>query len=127
MPSYLIARTAIALVWIYQGFWCKLLGRAPCHRDIVEAVPLIGPALASLALAAVGVLECVLAAWVLSGVRAREAAIAQTVVLVAMNTAGLWWGRRLIPDPIGMLLQNLVLVVLAWLVSGQLDFYGNRA
>jgi AbrB family looped-hinge helix DNA binding protein len=32
-------RLAVALVWLYQGLWCKVLGRCPGHRAIVEAVP----------------------------------------------------------------------------------------
>lgn len=31
MASLLIPRAAIALVWLYQGLWCKLLDRPP-HR-----------------------------------------------------------------------------------------------
>lgn len=38
MPSLLLPRVAIALVWLYQGLWMKLLGRALRHQKIVGAV-----------------------------------------------------------------------------------------
>ena len=33
---------AVALVWLYQGLWCKLLARCPGHLAIVQAVPGLG-------------------------------------------------------------------------------------
>jgi hypothetical protein len=38
----MIPRLAVALVWLYQGLWCKLLGGCPGHRAIVDAVPWLG-------------------------------------------------------------------------------------
>lgn len=37
-----------------------------------------------------------------------------------MNTAGLFWARSLIADPVGMLLQNFVFLLLFWVAAGQL-------
>ena len=93
MNSLLLPRAAVALVWMYQGFWCKLLGRAPRQLKIMDAAPFIGSVRSRQALAALGILECVLAAWVLSGARAREAAVTQTLLVAGMNTAGLFWAR----------------------------------
>ena len=120
MPSLLLTRTAIAVVWLYQGLWCKLLGRAPNHQEIVGAVPFLNISQRSLALIALGSLECILAAWVLSGFRAPEAALTQTILLGSMNAAGILWARNLIPDPVGMLLQNFVFLLLAWNAAGKL-------
>jgi hypothetical protein len=119
MPQLLIPRAAIAFVWLYQGLWCKLLGRAPHHRKIVGTVPFLSSSQAQQALAALGSLECVLAAWVMSGWRAQEAALTQTLLLGAMNAAGLFWARNLIPDPAGMMIQNFAFLVLAWLAAGR--------
>lgn len=123
MSSLLLPRTAIALVWIYQGFWCKLLGHAPHHQKIVEATPFFNSSLARQALVALGFFECVLAAWVLSGIHPHEAAVMQTILLVSMNTAGIWWARSLISDTVGMLLQNFVFLLLAWVAAGELVSY----
>jgi hypothetical protein len=123
--SLLLPRTAIALVWIYQGFWCKLLGRAPHHQKIVGTAPFLNPSRARQALVVLGLIECVLAAWVLSGIRPHEAALMQTLLLVSMNAAGLLWAGSLIPDRVGMLLQNFVFLVLAWIAAGELGFYAG--
>ncbi len=120
MPSLLLPRVAIALVWLYQGLWCKLLNCAPHHQKIVATVPFLNSSHARQALVAIGSLECVLAAWVLAGFRAHEAALMQTLLLGFMNTAGLLWARRLILDPVGMLLQNAVFLLLAWVAAGEL-------
>ena len=65
-------------------------------------------------LIALGLVECGIAAWVLSGHKMRQAAIVQTVLLVAMNAGGLIWAWRLIPDPPGMILQNFAFLMLIW-------------
>jgi uncharacterized membrane protein YphA (DoxX/SURF4 family) len=116
--SNLLPRAAIASVWIYQGLWCKLLGRMPHHREIVGTVPFLNNSRAHRAVVALGLLECVIALWVLSGICARDAALLQTFLLAAMNAAGLIWASRAIPDPVGMLLQNFAFLVLAWIVAG---------
>ncbi len=125
MTSLLLPRAAIALVWLYQGFWCKLLGRAPHHREIVATTPFLNSSRARQALVLLGVFECLLAAWVLSGIRPYEAALIETLLLVSMNTAALSWARRLIPDPVGMLLQNCVFLLLAWIAAGKLVSYAG--
>jgi hypothetical protein len=111
---YTVARLSIVLIWIYQGFWCKILGRAPHHAAIAESTPIRG---AHTILLALGAVECLLAVWVLNGGYPRHAAMAQTLLLVGMNAGGLVWARRLIPDPAGMLLQNAAFLSLAWIVA----------
>jgi hypothetical protein len=125
MSSLLLTRTAIASVWLYQGLWCKIFGRVPHHEAIVGGVPFLSAAQARRVLLALGSLECVLAAWVVSGIYAREAALTQTLLLVSMNAAGLIWARRMIPDPVGMLLQNFVFLLLAWVAAGEFGPYAG--
>jgi len=112
-------RLAVALVWLYQGLWCKLLGRCPGHRAIVEAVPGLAGRAGTIALAGLGAIEVGLAVWVLSGRRPRLAAAAQTLLLVGMNGGGLLWGREHIADPGAMITQNLAFLTLVWLVAGR--------
>jgi|SRR5581483_5467917 len=121
--SLLLPRTAIALVWMYQGFWCKLLGRAPHQLKIVGTAPFLNSSRARQALAVLGLFECVLAAWVSSGIRPHEAALMETILLISMNVAGLMWARSLISEPLGMLLQNFAFLVLAWIAAGELGFH----
>jgi uncharacterized membrane protein YphA (DoxX/SURF4 family) len=118
-PPLLLIRCAIAAVWLYEGFWCKVLGRMPDQKGIVEAVPLLGPARVAVVLPVLGVLECGLAAWVLSGWAPVWAAAVQTGLLVGMNANGLVFARRLIHDPAGMVVKNFVFVVLIWVAAAQ--------
>ena len=116
-PEPKLIRASIALVWLYEGLWCKLLGGVPRHAEVIAAVPFLGPAAARAALIILGLAECCIAAWVLSGRRMRQAAFVQTVLLVAMNAGGMIWATRLIPDPGGMIVQNLAFLVLIWIAA----------
>jgi len=119
MPPPLLVRCAIAAVWLYEGLWCKLLGRMPNQKAIVEAVPYLGPVPAEAFLPALGLLECGLAAWVLSGWEPVWAAVVQSVLLVGMNANGLLFARKLIHDPGGMVVKNFVFIILIWVAAAQ--------
>ncbi len=125
MPSLLLIRGSIAMVWFYQGLWLKVLAREPRHQKIVNSVPFLNPKQARAALLGLGLLECAIGLWVLSGQSAPFAALAQTVLLVAMNVCGLIWASRSIPDPAGMLFQNLAFLMLAWIAAGKVLPYGH--
>ncbi|HEX4966446.1 MAG TPA: DUF3419 family protein, partial [Thermoanaerobaculia bacterium] len=112
-------RLAVALVWLYQGLWCKLLGRCPGHKAIVQGVPGLAGEAGTAVLAGLGTIEVGLAVWVLSGWRPRWAAAAQTLLLVGMNGGGLLWGGAHIADPGAMITQNLAFLTLVWLVAGR--------
>jgi SAM-dependent methyltransferase len=118
-------RLAIALVWLYQGLWCKVLGRCPGHQAIIEAVPGLSVRAAAFALAGLGIVEVGLAFWVLSGWRPRMAAAVQTLLLVGMNGGGLLWGREHIADPGAMIVQNIAFLTLAWVVASREDRPGE--
>ncbi len=119
MPPLLLIEAAIAAVWLYEGLWCKVLGRSAHQLEVVEASPLFGPRLSGLFLRALGVFECGLALWVLSGWQPVWAAVVQSALLVGLNTAGITWSRHLIPDPPGMVLKNFAFLVLVWVAAGQ--------
>ena len=117
MPPIALIRAAVALVWLYEGLWCKVLGRMPGQQDIVEAVPVLGPGPARAFLVALGCAECLIGVWVLSGRLSWWAALTQTVLLAVMNCVGLVWARRRIHDPAGMVVKNFALIVLAWVAA----------
>jgi len=112
-----LIRAAVAAVWLYQGLWCKLLGGAGRHAEIVASLPLLGASAAHGLLLAIGAAECALAFWTLSGVNLRAAAAAQTLMLAAMNGGALLWAGHLISDPAAMLLQDFAFVLLAWVAA----------
>lgn len=117
VPVWLV-RAAVAVVWLYEGLWCKLLGGDPNQLAVVQAVPRLGPAVGAMFLRALGVVEVAMAAWVLSGLAPVACAIAQTALLVALNANGIAWSRRLIHDPAGMVVKNFAFLVLAWVAAG---------
>ena len=117
MPDPRLIRISIALVWFYQGFWCKVCAGSQAHLAVISSVPFIGSGFGRIALIALGAAESCIAAWVLSGRRMQQAAVVQTVLLIAMNTGGLIWAWRLIPDPVGMILQNFAFLLLIWVAA----------
>jgi uncharacterized membrane protein YphA (DoxX/SURF4 family) len=111
------ARAAVALVWLYNGLWCKLLAQCPHHREVVAAVPVLWGMGAAVLLRSIGLVEVALAIWVLTGFRPRPAAAAQTALLILMNLGGLVWGRHAITDPVGLVVQNVAFLALVWTVA----------
>jgi len=113
IPFWLI-RAAVAAVWLYEGLWCKLLGREKRQFEIVAAVPRYGPRYGALFLRLLGAVEVGMALWALSGALPIPCAAAQTLLLVALNANGLLWARQIIHDPGGMVVKNFSFLVLVW-------------
>ena len=116
MPPWWLMATAVAAVWFYEGLWNKLLGGQPHQIGIVDRVPLVGR-IARWFLPALGVLECLIGIWILSGWQPYACALFQTALLIGMNTGGLLYARHLIHDPGGMVVKNSAFLVLAWVVA----------
>jgi len=114
LPPLWLIRIAVAIVWLYEGLWCKLLGGEPRQREIVKAVPRMESRTAASLLNLLGVVEVTLAVWALSGVLSVSCALVQTLLLVTLNAGGLFWARRLIHDPGGMVVKNFAFLVLVW-------------
>jgi hypothetical protein len=114
-PPLALIRGSIAAVWLYEGLWCKILGRAPSQADVVEAVPRLGPRFGLLFLKALGMVEFLLAVWVASGIAPGTCAIVQTVLLLTLNANGLLWARHIIHEPAGMIVKNIAFLVLVWI------------
>jgi hypothetical protein len=113
-PALVVIRGAVAAVWLYEGLWNKLLGRAQRESDIVAMVPKFGPLFGKRFLQLLGVVEVAVAAWILSGIYPGACAIVQIALLVALNVNGLLWARQLIHDPAGMVVKNVAFLVLVW-------------
>jgi len=113
-PSLLVIRASVAAVWLYEGLWCKILGRMPSEVEVVSAVPRLGPLFGKPFLKVLGVVEVSLAVWVMLGAAPGMCAIVQTVLLVVLNANGLVWARHVIHDPAGMIVKNTAFLVLVW-------------
>ena len=118
-PPLIVIRASVAAVWLYEGLWCKILGRQPSQREVVTAVPRLGPRFGAPFLFALGIVETAIAVWVMTGVTPGLCAIVQTALLALLNTNGLLWARHLIHDPAGMVVKNIAFLVLVW-VGGAL-------
>jgi uncharacterized membrane protein YphA (DoxX/SURF4 family) len=114
LPPFWLIRVAVAAVWLYEGLWCKLLGREARQLEVVEAVPRLGPKVGALFLKALGAVEVSIALWALSGVAPLPCAVVQTALLVTLNANGVLWARHIIHDPGGMLVKNFAFLVLVW-------------
>ncbi len=114
LPPVWVLRVAVSAVWLYEGVWCKWLGREPGQREVVSAVPFLGERWSAHFLRALGALETTLGLWVLFGVWPGLCAVVQTGLLVSLNSGGILWARRQIHDPAGMVLKNGCFLLLAW-------------
>jgi hypothetical protein len=74
----------IAAVWMINGLFCKVLHLVPRHEQIVSEI--LGNDHSGAATSVIGVLEILMALWILSGIRKRLCALSQAVIVALMNT-----------------------------------------
>src|SRR5688572_13226109 len=93
-----IRRYFIAIVWLVNGLYCKVLNGVPRHQAIVAGI--LGDEYAPVLTKLIGVAEIGMAIWIVSGYRARLNVITQVAVIAAMNIMEfilvpdlLLWGR----------------------------------
>jgi uncharacterized membrane protein YphA (DoxX/SURF4 family) len=110
-PALLTAiRVSVAMIWLYEGLWLKIIHPVPHELAVVEAVA-FGPLSAERLLALIGGGETLLGLGVLSGLYPRFLAWFQGSVLVLMNGIGVAFSHGAIADPVGLLLKNLPLLL----------------
>lgn len=114
LPSLLWMRMSIAVVWLYEGLWCKVLGMMPSQLAIVVELPGLSRERAQRLLKSVGAVEIFLGVWVLTGVHPGWCALGEVMLLLVMNANALMWARHLVFDPVGMMLKNVAFVMLVW-------------
>ncbi|MEV5609514.1 DoxX-like family protein [Streptomyces sp. NPDC052225] len=117
MSRMTLARWAVALVWFYEGFWCKVWPGRADQRAIVGDVPLLDGWSVTAALVAIGLAEVALGIWVLTGLRPVAAALVQTALVAGFNAGGLLFSPGQIDEPGRLLTQNLVFVALIWVLA----------
>ena len=74
----------IAMVWMANGLFCKVLNLVPRHEQIVARI--LGEAYARPLTLAIGLAEIGMAIWVLSRIKPRLNAVLQMAVVAIMNT-----------------------------------------
>lgn len=73
----------IALVWLINGLFCKLLNLIPRHELIVSRI--LGADIAPVAVKIIGVLEILMFCWIISRIKPRLCALIQVLIIAAMN------------------------------------------
>ena len=78
-----ILRYLIALVWLINGLYCKVLNGVPRHQEIVARI--LGTTHATLFTKAIGIAEILMAVWIISRIQPPLNAVAQMLIIATMN------------------------------------------
>ena len=96
--TYRVLTVAIAMVWLINGLFCKVLNLVPRHQQIVSRI--LDVADARILTLLIGCAEIAMALWVLSQLWTRTNTIFQIIIVLAMNIIEficvpdlLLWGR----------------------------------
>lgn len=81
---YKIVTFCIALVWILNGLFCKVLNLVPRHEQIVARI--LGDDYSRILTILIGLSEILMAIWILSRFKPRLNAITQISIVGLMNT-----------------------------------------
>jgi hypothetical protein len=102
----------IGSVWVFHGFYSKILNGIPRHRLIVGKI--LGATNAGVFTKVIGLLEVLLGIWAFTGLQPVGCAALQTSALVAMNTLEIILAEELLISAVGMVILNLGFVTLIW-------------
>lgn len=75
----------IAIVWLVNGLFCKVLNLVPRHQEIVGEILNLDKSSASVLTILIGVSEIIMAVWILSRIQHRLNAVAQIIIIATMN------------------------------------------
>lgn len=81
--TYKLLTYLIAAVWLINGLFCKVLNLVPRHQQIVATI--LHTNQSEIITVTIGVLEILMAIWILSGIQSRFNAIVQMAIVLAMN------------------------------------------
>ena len=104
-------RLVLALTWLYQGLWVKLIVVDPHHLAIVEGV---FPGNPRAFLSLIGAGETLLGLGIASGLVYRFVTAFQAILLISMNAVGILSGG--VPQPLGLIVGNLPLLMCMLLI-----------
>lgn len=78
-----ILTTLIALVWLINGLFCKVLHLVPRHEMIVSRI--LGFVYAPFLTILIGFSEILMCIWIMSNIKSRWCAITQILLVATMN------------------------------------------
>jgi uncharacterized membrane protein YphA (DoxX/SURF4 family) len=113
-----MVRAVLALVWLYNGFWDKVLS-GDANSGFAQALGHMFPQQAAItSVHVVGWTETLFAVLILSGFLHRFISWLQLLILLFIGVMGLLTNS--VPNPGGMIVMNLPLIMCVLLVA----FYG---
>jgi len=80
LPTYLIA-----LVWLINGLFCKVLNYVPRHQEIVKEILCLDNPTANVLTKLIGLSEILMAIWIISRIQSKTNAIFQIIIILTMN------------------------------------------
>jgi hypothetical protein len=80
----MLPKVGIALVWLINGLFCKVLNLVPRHELIVGRI--LGQDYARSLTLLIGLSEIAMSIWILSGIKPRLNAYLQIAIIATMNT-----------------------------------------
>lgn len=83
---HLIITFFIALVWLVNGLFCKVLSMVPRHMEIVQRITSFDRPSAYYFTLLIGIFEIVMAIWIMSRIQSKINAITQIIIIATMNT-----------------------------------------
>lgn len=116
-----ILTIGIAVVWLANGLFCKVLNLVPRHQLIVSRI--LGEEYSVAISKTIGILEILMFAWILSGIKSRICALTQIVVIAAMNVIEF----ILAPDLLLFGRLNLLIAVAFILIIFLTEFFAGRS
>lgn len=114
----------IALVWLINGLFCKLLNLVPRHQMIVAAI--LGNDHSFVTTKAIGFLEILMAVWVISRVKQRWCSITQVITIATMNIIEFFMVPDLLLFGKANILIALIFIVIILLNEFKLSAYTAR-
>ena len=82
-PIKIAITSAIGLVWLINGLFCKVLNLVPRHTLIVGRI--LGTENAVMLTGTIGMLEILMVVWIISGIKTRWCTWFQISIVAAMN------------------------------------------
>jgi uncharacterized membrane protein YuzA (DUF378 family) len=82
---YKLLTFLIAAVWLANGLFCKVLNLVPRHQEIVAEILGLNNYYTRIITITIGISEVIMALWIISRFKAKLNAIAQIIIIAAMN------------------------------------------
>ncbi|MGN7787378.1 DoxX-like family protein [Niabella sp. 22666] len=114
MFIYRTLQYAIAFIWIANGLFCKILNLVPRHTQIVATI--LHTPYARVITGGIGFSELLMAMWIISGIKARLAAVTQMIIIAVMNIIEF----LLVPE---LLLWGRLNIIFAFLLIGLIYYH----